>query len=175
MTDTDLVEQLPGFLGMCIAGAAVAHASSSLQLDLPFGTRGQHPPSSSYIRAIEAIILKRERLFPELVANGLLGSHLTLIFCIFRYFLSWIRMNYYTRMAQFSYRLAFVAAAVTYGIVVYKTLRARAKAGLKITPQIAVTLLADENVQYLRMFPAEPSSQHESKDRPRLTSLLVLQ
>lgn len=60
-------------------------------------------------------------------------------------------MNYYTRMAQFSYRLAFVAAAVTYGIVVYKTLRARAKAGMKITPQIAVSLLADENVQYLRM------------------------
>lgn len=60
-------------------------------------------------------------------------------------------MNYYTRMAQFSYRLAFVAAAATYGIVVYKTLRARAKAGLKFTPQLGVTLLADENVQYLRM------------------------
>lgn len=59
-------------------------------------------------------------------------------------------MNYYTRMAQFSYRLAFIAAAATYGIVVYKTLRARAKAGLKFTPQLGITLLADENVQYLR-------------------------
>lgn len=59
-------------------------------------------------------------------------------------------MNYYSRMAQFSYRVAFIAAAATYGIVVYKTLRARAKAGLKLSPQIAVSLLADENVQYLR-------------------------
>lgn len=58
-------------------------------------------------------------------------------------------MNYYTRMAQFSYRLAFIAAAVTYGIVVYKTLRARARAGMTLTPQVAVSLLADENVQYL--------------------------
>lgn len=60
-------------------------------------------------------------------------------------------MNWYSRMAQFSYRLAFIAAAVTYGIVVYKTLRARTKAGLTVTPQLALQLLADENVQYLRM------------------------
>lgn len=61
-------------------------------------------------------------------------------------------MNYYTRMAQFSYRLAFVAAMLTYGIVVYKTLRARAKAGMKFSPQVAVSLIADENVQYFRAF-----------------------
>lgn len=59
-------------------------------------------------------------------------------------------MNYYTRMAQFSYRLAFMAAALTYGIVVYKTLRARSKAGMKLSPQVAITLIGDENVQYLR-------------------------
>lgn len=53
-------------------------------------------------------------------------------------------------MAQFSYRLAFMAAALTYGIVVYKTLRARSKAGMKLSPQVAVTLIGDENVQYLR-------------------------
>lgn len=58
-------------------------------------------------------------------------------------------MHYYTRMAQFSYRTAFVAAAVTYGIVVYKTLRARSKAGMQLTPQVAISLIADENVQYL--------------------------
>lgn len=75
-------------------------------------------------------------------------GHLTLILSVLRYSLSWIRMNYYTRMAQFSYRLAFVAAMLTYGIVVYKTLRARAKAGMKFSPQVAITLIADENVQY---------------------------
>lgn len=78
-------------------------------------------------------------------------GHLTLILSVIRYSLSWIRMNYYTRMAQFSYRLAFMAAALTYGIVVYKTLRARSKAGMKLSPQVAVTLIGDENVQYLLM------------------------
>lgn len=78
-------------------------------------------------------------------------GHLTLILSVIRYSLSWIRMNYYTRMAQFSYRLAFMAAALTYGIVVYKTLRARSKAGMKLSPQVAITLIGDENVQYLLM------------------------
>lgn len=80
----------------------------------------------------------------------MLYRHAALIFAIIRYSLSYIRMNWYSRMAQFSYRLAFVAAAVTYGIVVYKTLRARAKAGLTLSPQVAMQLLGDENVQYLR-------------------------
>lgn len=82
--------------------------------------------------------------------------HLTLILSVLRYSLSWIRMNYYTRMAQFSYRLAFVAAMLTYGIVVYKTLRARAKAGMKFSPQVAVSLIGDENVQYFRASPPTP-------------------
>ena len=55
-------------------------------------------------------------------------------------------------MAQFSYRTAFISAAVTYGIVVYKSFRARAKTGSKI-PGGAVGLLADENVQYLGKYP----------------------
>ena len=59
-------------------------------------------------------------------------------------------MNYYTRMAQFSYRTAFIAAAATYGIVVYKTWRARQKVGAKY-PGGALGLLTDENVQYLAM------------------------
>ncbi|KUI55057.1 Nucleoporin POM33 [Cytospora mali] len=78
-------------------------------------------------------------------------GHLSLILSVLRYSLSWIRMNYYTRMAQFSYRLAFMSAALTYGIVVYKTLRARSKAGMKLSPQVAITLIGDENVQYLLM------------------------
>ncbi|KAM0435830.1 hypothetical protein ACHAPT_002721 [Fusarium lateritium] len=59
-------------------------------------------------------------------------------------------MNYYTGVAQFSYRTAFVAAAVTYGIVVYKTLRARAKTGARPAPG-PLALLSDENIQYLVM------------------------
>lgn len=59
-----------------------------------------------------------------------------------------MRFNYYTRMAQFSYRLSFVAAALTYGIVVYKTQRARAKTGAK-APGGYIGILADENIQYL--------------------------
>ena len=62
-------------------------------------------------------------------------------------------MNYYTRTAKFSYRLTFIAAAVTYGIVVYKTLRARSRAGAKLQATSALSLIADENVQYLSMSP----------------------
>ena len=57
-------------------------------------------------------------------------------------------MNYYSRWAQFSYRLAFISAVATYGIVVFKAYRARMKPGTK-PQQMALTLLADENVQYL--------------------------
>jgi hypothetical protein len=57
-------------------------------------------------------------------------------------------MNYYGGWAQFCYRLAFVSAAGTYGIVVYKTWRARQKTGAK-QPGGVVGYLADENVQYL--------------------------
>ncbi|TPX11749.1 uncharacterized protein E0L32_007486 [Thyridium curvatum] len=76
-------------------------------------------------------------------------GHLTLILCITRYSFSWIRMHYYTRMAQLSYRVAFIAAAATYGIVVYKTLRARTKSRQGFGGPIG--LLTDENVQYLLM------------------------
>lgn len=64
-------------------------------------------------------------------------------------------MNYYSRMAQFSYRTSFAAAALTYGIVVYKTQRARAKTGTK-APNGALGLLADENVQYLSKPKCQP-------------------
>ncbi|PMD23250.1 hypothetical protein NA56DRAFT_644153 [Hyaloscypha hepaticicola] len=77
-------------------------------------------------------------------------GHLSLLFCIFRYSLSYITFNYYSRWAQFSYRTAFVSAAVTYGIVVYKAFRARSRAGSKAQGGI-ISLAADENVQYLAM------------------------
>lgn len=52
-------------------------------------------------------------------------------------------------MARFCYRFSFVAAAATYGIVVYKTWRARQKTGTK-QPGGVIGYLADENIQYLR-------------------------
>ncbi|KAL6414488.1 ER membrane protein [Ilyonectria robusta] len=82
------------------------------------------------------------------VTNLCPDSHLTLILTTIRYGFSWLRMNYYGGMAQFSYRTSFVAAALTYGIVVYKTQRARAKSGTR-APGGYIGLLADENVQYL--------------------------
>jgi transmembrane protein 33 len=73
--------------------------------------------------------------------------HLTLLLAVFRYFFSYITFNFYSRWAQTSYRLAFIAAAATYGIVVYKAYRARLSTGAK--QQSAMMLAADENVQYL--------------------------
>jgi len=77
-------------------------------------------------------------------------GHVTLLFCIARYGLSYITFNYYSRWAQFSYRTAFLSAAVTYGIVVYKAFRARARAGSKAATG-PLALASDENVQYLAM------------------------
>lgn len=83
---------------------------------------------------------------------GWFVGHVTLLLCTLRYGLSYIFFNYYSKTAIFTYRLAFVAAAATYGIVVYKGFRARQKAA-KSAPGKAqpspLTLLADENVQYL--------------------------
>jgi hypothetical protein len=76
--------------------------------------------------------------------------HLSLLFCIVRYGLSYISFNYYSRWAIFSYRLAFISAAATYGIVVYKAFRARARAGR--AQGGLISLVADENVQYLGMY-----------------------
>ncbi|KAK1752239.1 nucleoporin POM33 [Echria macrotheca] len=77
------------------------------------------------------------------------AGHATLIICIFRYALSWMRMNYYSRTAQFCYRFTFISAALTYGIVVYKTWRARQKVNAKQPTPLGY--LADENIQYLLM------------------------
>ncbi|KAI8949742.1 hypothetical protein F4801DRAFT_552080 [Xylaria longipes] len=78
------------------------------------------------------------------------SGHLVLILCIIRYSLSYITFNYYSGWARFTYRLSFLSAALTYGIVVYKTWRARQKVGAKY-PGGVVGILSDENVQYLVM------------------------
>ncbi|KAI1349617.1 hypothetical protein F5Y01DRAFT_288721 [Xylaria sp. FL0043] len=77
-------------------------------------------------------------------------GHLVLILCIFRYTLSYITYNFYSGWARFTYRVSFLSAALTYGIVVYKTWRARQKVGAK-APGGVIGILADENVQYLAM------------------------
>jgi len=74
-------------------------------------------------------------------------GHVTLLLCTIRYALSYITFHYYSRWARYSYRTAFVAAAATYGIVVFKSLRARSRSG---KPQGSpVAIIGDENVQYL--------------------------
>jgi transmembrane protein 33 len=81
-------------------------------------------------------------------------GHLTLLFCTFRYTLSYITFNATSRWAVFSYRLAFVSAAATYGIVVYKGIRARSRPSGQTgqrPSQSPLSYLLDENVQYLLM------------------------
>ena len=73
---------------------------------------------------------------------------MTLLLCSIRYGLSYITFNYGSGWARYSYRTAFVAAAATYGIVVYKAYRARARAGSRQQGG-AFALIGDENVQYL--------------------------
>lgn len=77
------------------------------------------------------------------------AGHVTLLLCTMRYGLSYITFNSASRFARFSYRTAFLAAAVTYGIVVFKGYRARAKSGKGQGSPLQ--LIGDENVQYLAM------------------------
>lgn len=74
-------------------------------------------------------------------------GHVTLLTCTLRYGLSYITFHPSSRWARYSYRTAFVAAAATYGIVVFKGFRARQKSGKAQGSPVA--MLADENVQYL--------------------------
>ncbi|KAJ4364585.1 Transmembrane nucleoporin [Neocucurbitaria cava] len=75
-------------------------------------------------------------------------GHVALLLTTLRYSLSYITFNYNSKWAAFSYRVAFLSACVTYGIVVYKAYRARTRAGKQGG---MLTLAADENVQYLIM------------------------
>ncbi|KAL4782654.1 hypothetical protein BJX76DRAFT_332133 [Aspergillus varians] len=77
-------------------------------------------------------------------------GHVTLLGSVFRYLLSYVTFNYYSGAAQVSYRLAFVSAAVTYGIVVYKGHIARGRLQGSL-PSVLLKLAGDENVQYLGM------------------------
>jgi len=81
---------------------------------------------------------------------GWFAGHVTLLLCTIRYAMSYLTFNYYSRWARYSYRTAFVAAAVTYGIVVFKSFRARARSGKPQNSPLAI--IGDENVQYLCMW-----------------------
>jgi len=95
----------------------------------------------------------QQRLFSLVQTQSLQFSwfvgHVTLLACSIRYIISYATFNAASRWARFSYRTAFVAAIVTYGIVVFKSFRARARAGKS---SFALTdVIGDENVQYLGM------------------------
>jgi len=85
---------------------------------------------------------------------GWFVGHVSLLFCTFFYGLSYVTFRYNSGWAAFNYRTAFISAAATYGIVVYKGLRARQRAaqgGKPQSPQGYIALFGDENVQYLLM------------------------
>ncbi|KAG4420239.1 hypothetical protein IFR04_006617 [Cadophora malorum] len=99
-----------------------------------------------YVISLSIFLEQQRVLFWDLGKH----THLTLLFCIARYGLSYITFNAASRWARFSYRTAFVSAAVTYGIVVYKAFRARSRGGAKAQGS-PLALASDENVQYLAM------------------------
>lgn len=74
-----------------------------------------------------------------------------MLLAFLRYLISYITFNTSSGMAGASYRVAFVAAAATYGIVVYKgyATRGRPQGGV---PAMIIKLAGDENVQYLCAF-----------------------
>ncbi|KAI1974091.1 hypothetical protein LOZ33_000648 [Ophidiomyces ophidiicola] len=84
----------------------------------------------------------------EAAEFGWFVGHLCLVLAVFRYLLSVLTFNSGSGMAQASYRFAFIAAAATYGIVVYKAHVTRGDLKGSV-PAIVMKLGADENVQYL--------------------------
>ncbi|OAL62384.1 hypothetical protein A7C99_6967 [Trichophyton rubrum] len=95
-------------------------------------------------------LLERLKMLAQTLQFAWFIGHFTLILAVFRYLLSCITFSTYTTVAQGSYRFAFVAAAATYGIVVYKGYVARGRLGGNIPTDI-IKLAGDENVQYLGM------------------------
>lgn len=96
---------------------------------------------SDYNSDQERLILKKGRF-------GWFVGHLTLLIATLRYGLSYLTFHPSSFWAVTSYRVAFMAAAATYGIVVYKGVRARARSGAS-QPGGNLALITDENVQYL--------------------------
>lgn len=97
------------------------------------------------------LLFAMEKLYAKIVRRFVwFVGHFALVLAVARYLLSAVTFNSSSAMAQASYRFAFIAAAVTYGIVVYKTHFARGTLRGSL-PDMVLTLAGDENVQYLRM------------------------
>ncbi|KAJ5145704.1 uncharacterized protein N7515_000268 [Penicillium bovifimosum] len=94
-------------------------------------------------------LVERLKLLVQTLQFAWFVGHVTLLLSVFRYTLSCIFFNYYSSSAQIAYRLTFISAAVTYGIVVYKGHFARGVQGSPLA--IVMKLISDENVQYLGM------------------------
>lgn len=127
---------------------------------MPTCRRPRHPPRSLFKSEcrdsqphsnISCTLLYSLSRYTDVHLLAWFVGHFTLLLCVARYGLSYITFNFSSKWASFSYRTAFVAAVATYGIVVYKAFRARVKPGAP-PAQTAITLLGDENVQYLRMW-----------------------
>ncbi len=73
---------------------------------------------------------------------------MTLLLAAVRYFMSYLTFHFNSRWAIISYRGAFISAAFTYGIVVYKAYRARMRSGNR-QANGPIVIAADENAQYL--------------------------
>lgn len=82
--------------------------------------------------------------------DGGKNRHLTLLLTTIRYAIATAKFSTNTTVASIAYRVGFLSAAVTYGIVVYKAYRSKIRAGQVPTGQQGVVkALSDENVQYL--------------------------
>lgn len=108
-------------------------------------------PPQTTVEAEQPLTVRLQNLAQTLQFAWFVG-HLTLLGTTFRYTISALKFSAGSTGAAIAYRFAFVSAAATYGIVVYKAYRARIRAGSMPTGQQGVIkILGDENVQYLLM------------------------
>jgi transmembrane protein 33 len=108
--------------------------------DPPSAVMAPPPPSSSQNLQDRLLRLVQTLQF------AWFAGHVILLTCTVYYSFAFLTLRSKSGFSQFVYRFAFIAAAATYGIVVYKAYRARMKAGKQGG---VLTLVTDENVQYL--------------------------
>ncbi|KAG0635282.1 hypothetical protein HOY80DRAFT_458238 [Tuber brumale] len=100
----------------------------------------------------EVPLPQRLMVLAQTLQFGWFVGHFTLLLTTLRYALAAVKFSANTRVASVCYRLGFLSAAVTYGIVVYKAYRPRVRSGQLPGGQAGVMkVLADENIQYLFM------------------------
>lgn len=105
-----------------------------------------HPPTPDQPLTVRFMNLAKTLQFAWFI------GHLTLLLTSLRYSICMLKFSWTSTTASISYRLAFISAAATYGIVVYKAYRAKIRSGHMPTGQQGLMrTLGDENVQYLLM------------------------